>query len=135
MRKWSVAAALLGLGTAMGCSGAGTGTMNPTGVTGTGGKGSSSGSSGGSGGGATNAVTVGNNFFSPSTITVGVGTTVTWTWARGDTIHTVTDNADTTIMSAFQRSGTYSRTFQAAGTFPYHCTVHGFAMSGTVIVQ
>ena len=31
----------------------------------------------------TNEVTVGNNFFSPTTLTVPVGTTVTWVWNPG----------------------------------------------------
>jgi len=42
------------------------------------------------GGGST--VTVGNNFYSPATLSVATGTTVTWQWADGDVQHTVTFN-------------------------------------------
>ena len=45
-----------------------------------------------------------------------------------DLIHTVDDG----IASGTQSSGTFQRTFSAAGAYPYHCTIHGAAMSGTV---
>lgn len=83
--------------------------------------------------GGANTVTVGNNFFSPATITVPVGTAVTWNWAQGDVSHNVT--FDDGQHSETQSSGQFQRTFTAAGTFPYHCTIHGAAvMSGTVTV-
>ena len=37
--------------------------------------------------------------------------------------------------SAIQTAGSFNRTFGGAGTFPYHCAVHGAAMSGTVVVK
>jgi plastocyanin len=80
-----------------------------------------------------NTVTVGNNFFSPADLSVAPGTTVTWTWAAGAVEHNVTfeDGAH----SATQSSGSFPRTFSAAGTFPYHCTIHGAtAMHGSVTV-
>jgi plastocyanin len=87
--------------------------------------------SGPTGGGA-NAVTVGNNFYSPASLSVAVNTTVTWTWANGDVSHSVSfDDGQT---SDIQSSGSYQRAFGTAGTFPYHCKVHGAAMSGTVTV-
>jgi plastocyanin len=89
---------------------------------------------GGGGGGptATNAVSVSDDQFAPSAIRVAPGTTVTWTWAQGSSEHNVTfqDAASQT-----QGAGsTYSRAFQTAGTFTYHCTRHS-GMSGTVTVQ
>jgi plastocyanin len=75
-------------------------------------------------------VTVGNNFFSPSTTTVPPGTTVTWTWAANATTHNVTFSD--AVHSNTQSSGTYTQTFNTAGTFPYHCTIHG--MQGTITV-
>ncbi len=80
-----------------------------------------------------NEVRVGNNFFTPSTRTVAAGTTVTWTWNSGANDHNVvfTDGP----ASAIQSSGTFTRTFDDAGTFPYQCTVHGPSMSGTVVVE
>jgi plastocyanin len=80
-----------------------------------------------------NAVTVGNNFFSPADLSVAAGTTVTWTWAPGAVEHNVT--FDDGEHSPTQSSGSFPRTFSAAGTFRYHCTIHGVSfMHGTVTV-
>jgi plastocyanin len=82
----------------------------------------------------TNSVTVGNNFFSPADIGVATGTAVTWQWASDATQHNVT--FDDGAHSETQSLGSYSRTFTAAGTYPYHCTIHGAAvMHGTVTVS
>jgi plastocyanin len=88
----------------------------------------------GNGGGTSSDVTVGNNFFSPATMSVAPGGTVTWTWAAGDTLHQIAfvDNAPG---SPKQSTGTFQRTFSTAGTYNYYCTVHGPAiMSGTITV-
>jgi plastocyanin len=78
-------------------------------------------------------VTVGNNFFSPADLSVAAGTTVTWSWAPGADEHNVT--FDDGEHSATQSSGSFPRTFSAAGSYPYHCTIHGaVAMHGTVTV-
>lgn len=80
-----------------------------------------------------NEVAVGNNFFSPADVSVAPGTTVTWRWAAGAVEHNVT--FDDGQHSATQSSGTFPRTFATAGTFPYHCTIHGASvMHGTVTV-
>ena len=79
-----------------------------------------------------NAVSVGDNYFAPAATTVPAGTTVTWTWS-GSVIHSVTFDDGTG--SATQATGTFTRTFTAAGTYAYHCAVHGAAMSGSVKVQ
>lgn len=94
------------------------------------------------GGGNPHEVIVSNDQFTPSTLTVPVGTTVNWTWdaCSGDLYGTQTctnhqvgfDDGPT---SQLQSSGTFTRTFAAAGTYPYHCLVHGVAMSGTITVQ
>ncbi len=80
-----------------------------------------------------NEVRVGNNFFNPSPRTVTAGTTVTWTWNAGSVQHNVTFTGGPS--SATQSSGTFTRTFTTAGTFNYLCTVHGAAMSGSIVVQ
>jgi len=83
---------------------------------------------------ASNTVTVNNNFFSPASITVTPGTTVAWQWASGAVDHNVT--FDDGEHSPTQSSGTFARTFSTAGTFPYHCTIHGsLGMTGTVTVS
>lgn len=95
--------------------------------------GGSGGPSGPSGGGG-NTVTVGNNFFSPASLSVSPGTTVTWTWANGAVSHNVTFD-DAGPNSPTQSSGSFQRTFASSGTYPYHCTIHGAAvMAGTVSV-
>ena len=88
-------------------------------------------------------ISVTNNAFSPATKTIPVGTTVRWAWntcSGGDiygpeacVAHSVSFDDGTT--SPTQEKGSYSRTFGAAGSFPYHCTVHGAAMSGSITVQ
>ena len=80
-------------------------------------------------------VTVGDNFFDPTAVAVLAGQDVQWSW-NGNNPHNVTF-ADTSIQSsATQNSGTFRHTFPAAGTFGYHCTIHGAAqMSGEVTVN
>jgi plastocyanin len=138
MRNISVIAAFVVAIVAAACGGS---SSSATGVIGSlpgtstgGGGGSSSGGSGGAKAGP-DTVNIGNDFFSPSSLTVPVNTLVTWVWLPGDVIHTVTFDADTTIMSPFQSSGTYARKFTVAGSYPYHCSIHGRAMTGVITVQ
>ncbi len=83
---------------------------------------------------STNAVTISNYAFSPASVSVKKGTTVTWT-NRDSVGHTVTE----TDGQAGPNSGTlnndqsYSYTFNTAGTFHYHCSIH-HEMVGTVTV-
>lgn len=81
---------------------------------------------------STAAVSVIDNAFQPQNATVAAGGTVTWTW-NGSNTHNVTFATGTN--SATQASGTFSRTFNTAGSFDYQCSIHGSAMSGTIIVQ
>ncbi len=116
-------AGLLVLAAALACGGGGT-TAPATG----------GGGGGGGGGGVpstSNAIAVGDNFFNPAATTVPVGTTVTWTFGTGTT-HNVTFGDGTT--SGDRSTGTYTRTFNTAGTFGYRCTIHA-GMNGSVTVQ
>lgn len=81
---------------------------------------------------ATDKVTVENNQFTPPDIQVSPGTTVTWTWSAGASTHNVTFSDGVT--SNDRASGSYTRTFATAGTFPYSCTLHP-GMTGTVTVK
>lgn len=85
-----------------------------------------------SAGPGSNAVSVEDNSYGPAMLTVAVGDTVTWTW-KGANRHSVTFDDGTA--SPTQSSGTFVRVFSSTGTYPYHCVVHGVAMSGTVTVQ
>jgi plastocyanin len=80
-----------------------------------------------------NEVRVGDNFFNPGTRNIEDGTTITWTWNSGSTTHNVT--FDDGPASADQSGGQYERTFNDPGNFPYHCTIHGSGMSGTIVVN
>ena len=88
-------------------------------------------------------ISVTNNAFSPAAKTIPAGTTVTWAWSTcsgGDiygpetcVAHGV--NFDDGTNSPTQEKGSFSRTFSTPGSYPYHCAVHGAAMSGSVTVQ
>ncbi|MEX2224950.1 MAG: plastocyanin/azurin family copper-binding protein [Dehalococcoidia bacterium] len=78
-------------------------------------------------------VSVGDNVFSPAAVTIDVGGTVTWNWS-GVNPHTVTAS-DGSFESPQQATGSFSQTFNTAGTFNYSCEVHGQVMSGTVTVN
>jgi plastocyanin len=78
--------------------------------------------------------------FSPATITVTVGTTVTWT-NTGAVIHSVTSDTGAFDSSPSCPTGvcidpgsSFSHVFSTAGTFTYHCRVHS-SMHGTLIVK
>ena len=82
-------------------------------------------------------VSVTNNQFTPEDITVDVGDNVTWNWNSGGAGHSVLFNSAAGVPADIPvtTSGSIVRTFNTAGTFNYHCSVHGVAMSGSVIVQ
>jgi plastocyanin len=81
---------------------------------------------------ATIQVTVRNFEFSPATVDIQVGDTVTWTNVSGT--HSVTsDDGSSFSKEAQSAPWTFSHTFDAAGSFPYHCEVHP-TMHGTVNV-
>jgi plastocyanin len=82
---------------------------------------------------STNAVSVSNNAFSTPNIQVSPGTTVTWTWASNAVEHNVTFSDGPTSGNR-GANATFTRTFAAAGTFSYHCTIHS-EMNGTVTVK
>jgi plastocyanin len=71
--------------------------------------------------------------FNPATITIPAGSTVTWTNSDSAT-HTITADDGTWDSGAVANGKTYSRTFDTAGTYKYHCAVHP-SMTGTVIVS
>ena len=86
---------------------------------------------------AVSITSTGSFAFSPATITIKVGTTVTWT-NNTSAPHTVTSDDGTTFDSGLntpiQPGDTFSFTFTKTGTFAYHCQIHPF-MKATVIVQ
>jgi plastocyanin len=97
------------------------------------------GSSGGCTPTATKVCTVGGAAFSPVTLTVSAGTTVTWQNGDGVT-HTITSDpaAPATFNLSLGNGAMVTRQFADTGHFPYHCTFHGSpgaGMHGTIIVN
>lgn len=88
--------------------------------------------------------------FMPETLTVSVGDTVTW--VNGEAItHTITSGTFSDVDDATglrgseaadgmfderlgEKGGTFSYTFETAGTFQYFCDIHD-GMNATVVVE
>lgn len=88
---------------------------------------------GGSKGPGANEVFIQNMAYSPSTITVAVNTTITWT--NKDAVpHTVTSDSGVFDSGTISTNGTFSFTFTSAGTYSYHCVIHP-SMTATVKVN
>ena len=93
---------------------------------------------------ATASVDVGNVFFrsgrngsiNPAVDTVAVGGTVTWTWTQAGTHGVRFDDTSIPSSADLAASGSvFSTSFTTAGSFTYDCTIHGPAMSGTIVVR
>ena len=79
----------------------------------------------------------GANSYSPNPDTVTVGQTVAWHNIDGIT-HTATSNTGGFFDTGHLAGGSTSSpvTMMSAGSFPYHCAIHGVAlMSGTLVVR
>src|SRR5947209_7178051 len=72
------------------------------------------------------SITIQNFAFQPPTMTIPVGTTVTWTNMDSASHTSTSDAGDAVTWSSplLPTGGTFSFTFTQAGTFPYHCSVH-----------
>jgi plastocyanin len=85
-------------------------------------------------GGTISPVSILTMSYSPSPLTVKVGTVVRWT-NTDVTAHTVTSNDGISFSSGnIPAGGVYNLLTATTGNFPYYCTIHGMAMSGTLIV-
>jgi len=83
---------------------------------------------------ATNAAVKIDNFvFGPQTLTVPVGTTVTWT-NSDDIPHTSVSTEGVFRSKVLDTDEKFSYTFTKAGTYPYYCTIHP-KMTGQVVVK
>ena len=81
------------------------------------------------------AVTAGiENFtFDPADVTAAVGETITWTNADSAP-HTVTLDDGACDTGNIAQNASAGLVFDAAGTYPYHCTIHP-NMTGTITIQ
>jgi plastocyanin len=82
---------------------------------------------------AATIVEINNMKFSPLTLTVAPGTTVTWV-NDDSSPHTVTDKVKVFRSAALDTKDSFSYTFTAPGEFTYFCTLHPI-MVGKIIVK
>jgi len=77
-------------------------------------------------------VTIHDNSFTPAVLTVPKGTAVSWV-NRDDYLHSVLDEGGQIESPSLEAGETFSWTFGEAGSFIYHCGVHG-SMTGRIDV-
>ena len=80
-------------------------------------------------------VLVANFAFTPGTLTIPAGTTVTWVFDQAGVPHNVFETAGPAHFESrgYQSSGTYHFTFTQPGRYTYVCQVHP-NMVGTIVV-
>jgi len=78
-------------------------------------------------------VKIDNFSFSPATLTVAAGTTVTWV-NHDDIPHNVVSNDKVFKSKVMDTDEKFSFTFAKAGEYPYFCAIHP-KMTGKVVVQ
>jgi len=83
---------------------------------------------------ATAHVTTRGSIFDPLEVTINAGDTVEWD-QNDITEHTVTSLDNLFDSGDLESDETFSYTFNTAGTYGYYCVIHGFGMSGSIIVS
>ena len=78
-------------------------------------------------------VKIDNFSFTPTTLTVAPGTTVTWT-NSDDVPHTVVSDDKLFKSKVLDTDEKFSYTFTKPGTYPYFCSVHP-KMTGSIVVR
>jgi plastocyanin len=79
------------------------------------------------------AVTIDNFNFTPPTLVVTPGTTVTWK-NDDDSPHTVREKDGKFKSAALDTDDTFSQTFAAPGEYEYFCSIHP-RMVGKIVVK
>jgi plastocyanin len=79
------------------------------------------------------AVRIDNFNFTPPTLVVAPGATVTWTNAD-DSPHTVREKDGKFKSAALDTDDTFSQTFSAPGEYEYFCSIHP-RMVGKIVVK
>ncbi len=80
----------------------------------------------------TTSIIIKDYAYSPATLTIKKGTTITWT-NQDIAKHTVTGDSGGPLSEFFGKGHSYSYTFTKAGSYPYHCEPHPY-MTATVVV-
>jgi len=78
-------------------------------------------------------VSVADFSFTPSSLTITSGSTVTWK-NDGNVTHTATADGAEFDSGNLASGASFSHTFSTKGTFTYHCAIHA-SMTGTITVQ
>ncbi len=81
---------------------------------------------------ASATVSMGDNFYSPASVSIAAGDTVTWN-NNGQAPHSATADNGSFDTGVFNSGQSRSETFNSAGTFTYFCTIHA-NMHGSVRV-
>jgi len=82
---------------------------------------------------ATTQVKIGNFSFSPKSLTVRPGATVTWA-NQDDIPHNVVSTGKRFVSPVLDTDQQFSFTFREPGSYPYYCKLHPM-MTGTIIVE
>jgi plastocyanin len=80
----------------------------------------------------TSKITITSSAYSPASLNVVSGSTVTWT-NTDNTIHTVTTEDGTINSGDIAPGASFSKTFMATGTYNYH-DAHNTTMMGVLVV-
>lgn len=78
------------------------------------------------------SISIQNFAFSPSSLSISVGTKVTWN-NMGSAPHTVTSDSGAFSSSTLSQGQSFTFTFTQPGTYAYHCSIHP-SMTSTIIV-
>ncbi|HEX7315063.1 MAG TPA: plastocyanin/azurin family copper-binding protein [Pyrinomonadaceae bacterium] len=78
-------------------------------------------------------IEMGDDLFLPAQLTVAAGTKVTWV-NKGSKAHTVVSNDKLFDSGLVNVGGEFSHTFDAPGTYLYHCAPHA-KMIGQIVVK
>jgi len=79
------------------------------------------------------AIQIDNFHYTPPSLVVAPGTTVTWTNAD-DSPHTVREKDGKFKSAALDTDDTFSQTFAAPGEYEYFCSIHPY-MTGKIVVK
>lgn len=86
---------------------------------------------------ATKTITVKDDAFSPTKVTVSKNTKVTWRWSADSGEHDVVSRGSKRFKSSqIKGSGVHRYTFKKSGTYRYVCTLHeDDGMVGRIVVR
>ena len=79
------------------------------------------------------AIQIDNFHYSPATLVVAPGTTVTWT-NDDDSPHSIREKDGKFKSAALDTDDKFSQTFTAPGEYEYFCSIHPY-MTGKVVVK